>query len=153
MFPDYSDDFFITLTDFSGVQSISIDCSWFEQLGQPAEGVGVQPAGEGRVQERGLEPPPPGAAAAQYPYTRNAKWSQFEGVWVGFSLWLASQPAPSKRIKPPGYTKNLCFFCFFSLASRGLAKPKKTKKTKKPKIFGISRGLGSFARGWLVSQP
>ena len=24
---------------------------------------------------------------------------------------------------------------------------------KKPKIFGISRGLGSFAKGWLASQP
>ena len=73
MFPDHSDDFCITLTDFSGVQSISIDSSWFEQLGQPAGGVGVQLAVEGRVQDGGLEAPPPGAAAAQYPYTRNAK--------------------------------------------------------------------------------
>ena len=67
MFPDYSNDFCITLTDFSGVQSISIDSSWFEQLGQPAGGVGVQPAGEGRVQDRGLEPPPP---EQQLPSTR-----------------------------------------------------------------------------------
>ena len=59
--------FCITLTDFSGVQSISIDSSWFEQLGQPAGGVGVQPAGEGRVQDRGLEPPPP---EQQLPSTR-----------------------------------------------------------------------------------
>ena len=70
MFPDHSDDFCITLTDFSGVQSISIDSSWFEQLGQPAEGVGVQPAGEGRVQERGLEPPPPEQQLPSTVYTK-----------------------------------------------------------------------------------
>ena len=50
-------------------------------------------------------------------------------------------------------SKNLRFFWFFSLASRGLAKPKKTKKTKKTKMFGISRGIGSFAGSWLASQP
>ena len=70
IFPDYSDDFCITLTDFSGVQSISIDSSWFQQLGQLPRGNGVQPAG---VQPAGPDAPSPGAAAAQYPYTRNAK--------------------------------------------------------------------------------
>ena len=47
MFPDYSNDFCITLTDFSGVQSISIDSSWFQQLGQLARGNGGSACGGG----------------------------------------------------------------------------------------------------------
>ena len=73
MFPDHSDDFCITLTDILGVQSISIDSSWFEQLGQLARGNGGSACGGGAGPGERLGAPSPGAAAAQYPYTRNAK--------------------------------------------------------------------------------
>ena len=56
------------------------------------------------------------ASCSLYPYPRFAKSSQFEGVLVGFSLWLASQPGLSKTTNPLEYIKNVWFFwfvCFF----------------------------------------
>ena len=133
MFPDHSDNFGIALTDFQMFsQSQQIPAGSSSSASRRGE-VGVPRAGEGRVQDRGLEPPPP---EQQLPSTRIHKMkneANLKGFGQGFPYgWLASQPL-AKEPSPLDIPKNfvfLVFFCFFGLASPRLANEKNKKNQR-----------------------
>ena len=95
--------------------------------------MGVQPAGEGRVQDRGLAPPPP---EQQLPSTRIHEMqneANLKGFGQGFLYgWLASQPL-AKEPSPldiPKIFSFFGFFVFFGLASPLLANEKNKKNQR-----------------------
>ena len=91
--------------------------------------MGVQPAGEGRVQDRGLAPPPP---EQQLPSTRIHEMqneANLKGFGSGFLYgWLASQPLAKEP--SPLDIPNVFFFVVFGLASPLLANEKNQKNQR-----------------------